>query len=84
MDVVAQLVNEATNTSGFLAAAVMVRNHIRTNRNPEINHVLLVGLAMRGYYLISQGCDAQVITEAVMRTLTIEPNRIEKVRRASV
>lgn len=73
MDLIQQLINTATTTAEFAAAAALLRNHIATNRDPLMNQPMLVSLSLRGHYLVSQGCNGQSIAEQVLRTLNTEP-----------
>lgn len=72
-DLVQQLINAATTTAEFAAAAALLRNHIATNRDPLMNQPLLVSLSLRGHYLVSTGCNGQSIADQVLRTLSTEP-----------
>lgn len=78
MDILQQMINDAETDDSFRAAAMMVGSHVRAGRNPDSTHALMVGLSLRGHYLISRGGNAPVISRAVMDVLAAEPHRNQK------
>lgn len=79
MDVLTQVINEASDPTEFHEAAILVAQHIRSNRNEDANIALVAQLAYRGHALIARWQNgpyayAAQISSAVMAVLSIEPS----------
>lgn len=75
---VMQTISEATDLTSIRAAATLTRHHIETNRDPEVNDVLLTVLAYRSLALIAMGHHGPSIATAFMTTLRAEPATMDE------
>jgi hypothetical protein len=51
-DIITQAINEASTSSEFVQAALLVEHHIKSDRDPDVNAGLVAHLAYRGHALI--------------------------------
>lgn len=79
-DLISQAINEADSATQFRQAAMLVEQHIRSDRDPDLNAALAAQLAYRGHVLIAgyggnailARVHAQEIAAAVVRILSME------------
>lgn len=76
-DVVLDLINAARTGQEMMEAAEVVRIHLRTQRGPDRNQVLVSALMWRSTYLVATvpGVDAVALSQSVVKTMFTEPSQ---------